>query len=125
MDIIKYYTESVSTYRTAPAAGLELKAKIDDPVARPFLLNAEQRATLQKKRTETMSHVFARDAHGKIELVALDDTFTQLQAEISDLETKISKNTAVVEELGRVFEKFEIEEPSLWKLRHDRPCGTS
>ncbi|RQW78998.1 MAG: hypothetical protein EHM14_10215 [Methanothrix sp.] len=51
----------------------------------------------------TVARIWAREQNGKLEIVALDDYFGAIQQQIATLETVISHNEAVTEELDKFY----------------------
>lgn len=94
--------------------------KLNDPVGRPFAIIEKQKNELQAAKLATLSHVWARDNHGKVELAPLDGEFKQLQGQISALETKVAQNQVVIEALTLAYERNGIDVETLQGIEEER-----
>lgn len=124
IDIIEYYTNALRYYRLkVPGPKIvdqQAESRFNDIVGSVFLSLAEAKERLGKVRAETMGHVGCRESKGRIELVAIDDVFRQLQGEIATLEARISKDEAVVKELARVYERNGITKLTIRELEWEK-----
>lgn len=80
----------------------------------------DQRAELQALKIATMAHIWAREQNGKLEIVALDDDFGAIQQQIATLETVISHNEAVTEELDKYYRDEKMESTAFGPLEKRR-----
>lgn len=116
MDLFKELEE----LHRQPADDRITRIRLADPVYQIFQRIPELKAAIEATKRETLSNVWARENHGKVEIVPLDDDFKELQARISEQEAKLVKIQKTVDSLAHFWDGQSIDVMSLHEIDTQR-----